>query len=115
MKEIFRDRARKTSDGSTNIDIKLKRFPKWRQGSIRYITAEDETTNFTRVMFGIADGDNIHWLADKTSPLAATKYWISDDIPIEQGEEIIVRFTGTTSGDALTVFTRGWMWPRQEA
>ena len=113
-KGIFRDSTRKVSDGTTPIDVVLKRFPTNRQGVMRYITVENETNNFTRLLIGIRDIDQVHWLADKVGAAAGTKYWISDDVPIEDGEEIIARFTGTTSGDVLTVTARGWMWPAKE-
>ena len=110
-KEIFKHRVQAVSDGSATIDIVLKKFPTARQGCMKYITVEDETTAFTRVQIGIRNVDQVHWLVDMVSPLAGYKYWISDEVPLEAGEEVIARFTGTTSADILTLTGRGWMWP----
>jgi len=67
------------------------------------ITCENVGHAYTELRIGIKRASYIDWLEGEKSPSAATLYWMDDPVILVEGEQLIVRFTGCTSGDELKV------------
>lgn len=102
MKEDYKEPLSGTSDGSTNFDLKTDPLERGERLILQRISAVDETTAFTTLRFGVEKTGVIDWFSHQGSPSADRYYWSNRGIPqLIFGERIVVRFTGTTSGDKL--------------
>jgi len=106
-REGFSYRLAKRSDGATNVDIKDD-IVKPKQVKIYQLVAfEDETSSAASIRLGKQRRQDIIWFNEEKNPVAATLYWSEVPLYVYQGENLIVRFTGTTAGDILNVYCHG--------
>lgn len=98
---------RGTSDGSTNVYLKTPRVLKGESWKITHVAFEDETTAFTSARIFRGTEQAPIWLTEQLSPAAAVLYWSKEEFWVGEGEEIGVKFVGTTSADALSAMFSG--------
>ena len=95
------------STGATNEDLELDRVPPGQRWTLHHVAAEDETTAFTSLRLGIKRGTTFLPLEEQKSPAAATLYSSQDPWFLEEGNRLVARFNGTTSGDKLRLYANG--------
>lgn len=102
----------RTSDGSTNVDMTYPRdpVPSGELITLTSISWEDQTTAFTKARVGITyGGDNNSFFWEELNPEAAQLYWVDQEkVHLRPGTKLIVRFTGTTTGDKLVLSVKGY-------
>jgi hypothetical protein len=96
------------SAGATNEEITFGPVPLGRMWVVNWLAFEDETTNFTSMRAYLAGLGYNHYLFADTSLVAAELYWSDNPIYIPEGRSLVVRFTGTTDGDALAAYLTGF-------
>jgi len=97
------------SDATTNIDIKSDAVRHGWKRTIQRVAVEDETTACTEIRLGYIDKmELIAWLAEQETPQAGVLYWVKDLVVLTEGQQLIVRFTGSSSPDALNVYATGF-------
>ena len=105
----YKVETKEISDGSANVDIELPAVPNGYKRTIQHISTEDETTDFTELRIGYKTRfDVYHWWEEEKSPGAATLYWMNDLKVIQEGDKLVIRFTGTTDADILAAYIDGF-------
>ena len=99
---------RKSSAGATNEDVEFDVVPTGRQWVVNWLALENETSNFTEARVFIKGGGDEHYLLEEQALLADVLYWTDNPIYINEGRRLVVRFSGTTSGDVLAAYLTGF-------
>lgn len=108
MKEDYKEPLSDVSDGSTDVDIESERVQRGERVVLQRISAIDETTAFTRLRFGVGGHGKPIWFSEQDSPGADNWYWEKEPIHLVEGEFLVARFTGTTTGDQLRLHLLGY-------
>jgi len=98
---------RLSSDGSTDVFLKTDRVPRGEVWVINHVSFEDETTAYTQARLFRGTEQRPQWLSEELNPLAGVLYWDSEEYWLIEGEEMGVRFNGTTAADILTATFSG--------
>jgi len=106
-REGFSYRLAVKSDGAITIDIKDDIVKPGQIKIYQLVACEDETSAATSIRLGKQRRQDIIWFNEEKNPVAGTLYWSEVPLYVYQGENLIVRFTGTTSGDILSVYCHG--------
>jgi len=107
-KLALRLRYTKTSGGATQEDLKSDRpEPGW-QWCIQNAGFEDETSNFTELRIFIQGHGYNHYIEEQDNPLAGHLFTLDREVFLHEGEELVARFTGTSSGDSLAMYLSGY-------
>jgi len=106
---LFFDR-RTRSNGSTHIYLATDRVPRGEVWQITHITFEDEDSPFSSARLYRGTETRPTWLEEQLGPAAGRLYWSDKTHLLGEGEEIGVRFTGTTTGDTLVATFSGRRW-----
>ena len=105
----YRFRHKKTSDATTPLDILTDAVRVGWKRTIQRVAVEDETLACTEIRIGYKDQfGEIGWYAEQESPQAGVLYWMKDSVVLEDGDRLLIRFTGTTSADVLGVYINGF-------
>ena len=80
---------------------------------VQHITVENETTYFDliRVGQGLKVTD-VHWWEDAPVPAAGVLYEFEELFFVQELQNVIVRFDGTTDLDRLNVWIDGYTFPK---
>ena len=108
----FRQRVSKASGGGTYDDVTFGPVDPGQRYAIERLAVEDETTAPTGDIRVYVDGHGyLHWELEQDSPAAATLYWLKGERPLRlhEGESLVARFTGATSGDKLHMYLEGYL------
>lgn len=97
---------RRTSDGTTPINIDTIKVPTDEVWKVNRVVAENETGSRTSIRFGTVRESKIHFLQEQQSPSLDTLYWTDEKFWVTSGEAVRVRFVGTVAADILNV----WIW-----
>jgi len=110
----YRKRLKKVSGGATDEDVKDDPVKPGRIHVIQHVSMCDEDNAFTKLKLGIQRHGYVHWKFNEDYP--AADQWIEFDkeLWLHEGEVLLARFTGTTSGDKLLVHVDGY-WIKQGA
>lgn len=98
----------KSSGGATNEYLATEpRVPKGEVWVITHIAVEDETSACTSVRIGRGTQQRPRWLQEQPAPQAGQLYTEENEHHLGEGEQLVVRFTGSTSGDVLVANVEG--------
>ena len=111
MEHPLMERVTKTSAGGTNEDLEFGPVPTGKVWVIRRLALEDETTDCTSARVLLDRGGVEIYLEEETTVTAATLYWMDNPSPVPENTKVIVRFTGSTSGDLLRAYLTGYQIP----
>lgn len=98
---------RGSSDGGTNVVLKTPRVPKGETWRITRVTFEDETTAFTLARVFRGTEQVPYGRSEQLAPAAGVLYWDDHEFEVSEGEEVGVRFNGTTTADILIATFEG--------
>ena len=98
---------KKSSVGATNEYLKSPRVPRGEVWHVTRVTFEDETTAYTSARIFRGTEQTPAWLSEQLASPAAVLFWDEGPFRLGEGEEIGVRFTGTTTLDQLTAVISG--------
>lgn len=87
------------------VDVKV---PPGYKRTIQHVSVEDETNDFTELRIGYLKNSTYHWWVEEENPKAAQLYWMRDPRVLEAGAILVIRFTGTTTADALAAYVDGF-------
>jgi len=104
----------KTSGGATNEDIYFEQVDQGEKWCVQHVAARDNTSAFSRLLLGVERQGSYRWIEDTPSPAAGTYYTFHEPIYLYEGDRLVVRFVGTTSGDSLEAVIRGYEEPLEE-
>lgn len=86
-------------------------MPTVEPGRVRFfshVSAEDKTTDFTKIRFGIRNTGILYYL-DELQNISANELVSSvADFILGEGDRLFAEFTGTTTGDVLLLSAWGW-------
>ena len=103
--------ADKQSAGDTNEDLDSARVPENESWRLDHVSAEDKTTACTSLRVGIVRGGVFYPLEEQITVVAATLYSSVQPVHLLAGQQLRVRFVGTTSADKLTLIANGVRYP----
>lgn len=90
------------------VTIKTEPLDPKRLRILTHITVEDVTSAFTKCRLLIIHGGLKHYVDEITTIPASVLCVSRSDVLLGQGDIFAVEFTGTTTGDNLTVTLIGW-------
>jgi len=110
VKYPLRIRVAKESTGATDEYLQTEKVEPERIWCIQTLAFENETSVTAEVRVYIEGHGYPHYILQQENPPAADLYWFTDDFLLVEGERLVCRFTGTTSGDLLRMYLTGyWM------
>lgn len=114
LRKLLRIRKDVTATGGTYDYIKTQEVPPGERWTIERHSFENKTGARGTIRAYIEGAQFVqetypHWVWEQASPGAATLYFDSDDITLEEGERLCVRQASCTSGDQLELLLRGWI------
>ena len=115
-RNYFRDRRIKVATGGTFDEVIWRPEPRAEVFHVMRFAVEDETSSPSgdiRVYVG-GHGYN-HQIMDQESPAAGALYWERWPTFLTDGESLVARFYGATTGDRLVMYFEGWFWMRPVA
>ena len=77
---------------------------------VRHVAVENQTTAYTRLTIGVADGISFYEKEEEDAPAANNIYWTKSKFLIPAGKKLRARLTGCTSGDKLRMAYEGFLW-----
>jgi len=96
------------SAGAATEEVKSESpQPGW-QWCIQNAGFEDETSNFSELRILIEGHGYNHWIEEQDNPLAGHLFTLDRDVFLHEGERLVARFSGTTSGDMLAMYLSGY-------
>lgn len=107
-KTVLEIPLQKTSGGATNEDLSSDRVPPGEIWAIQTGSMRDVTTACTTIQALIARGAVLDPQEEQASPPANTLFWLDREYHLEEGERFVIRFVGSTSGDQIEAFLRGY-------
>ncbi len=107
-KQVLEITLKKTSGAATSEDLKSEPVPEGQIWAIQSGSLRDVTTACTKFQVLIARGTELEPQEEQASPPADTLFWLDREYHLEEGEQIVARFTGSTSGDQLEAYFRGY-------
>jgi len=109
QKSEYKREVKEISDGSTNVDIELQAVPNGYKRTLQHISCEDETTGLTEIRIGYKTRfDRYHWWIEQETPQAGVLYWTDQLKVIQEGDRLVIRFTGSTDADILAAYVDGF-------
>ncbi len=107
-KSLLELRHTKVSAGAAYDDLKSDRPKAGEVWCIQNAAVENETNNTTLLRIFIEGRGYEHFLDEQLNPLAAHLFTLPRDVFIHEGEMLVARFTGCTSGDKLAMYLSGY-------
>ena len=105
----YKKQAKEISDGSTNVDIEFPAVDDGWKRTLQHISCEDETSGCDEIRIGYVTQFGVyHWWVEQETAQAGVLYWISDPKVIQEGDKLVIRFTGTTLNDILSAYVDGF-------
>jgi hypothetical protein len=89
-------------------DVRSAPVPENQLHCYQHVTVENESHAFTDLRIMKAGRGGEFLLQEQDSPQAATLYWMTDNVYLAEGQQLVVRFTGCTADDKLRVYGCGW-------
>lgn len=99
--------SRKACDNATTFDIKLPRVPEGERWRFDHVATVDETTAATTVRVGILRQNDFSPLLEQASPGAATLYHSEEPFYLEEGDELMARWSAATLQDQIALYANG--------
>jgi hypothetical protein len=114
LQKIITDEVQKASSGGTYDDLESPLVEPGTILEVRHIAVENRTTDYTRLVIGVADGLSFFQKEEEDDPAANNIYWTPDKILIPAGKKLRARLTGCTSADALHMCYEGFLWEEEK-
>lgn len=112
----FRQRLRMHAAG-TSDDLDFGKITQPRHYTITHLVVRDATTTPTGAITILVQGHGYDHIIDEVpAPAVGRAYVFTDEILLDDGETLTIRFAGATAADVLEAFIEG-QWseePRQE-
>lgn len=105
---LYSSIVKKVSDGEEYFYIYDDRVNPGRIRVLNRVTAENRTSDFTKIRLGIRVGPEYLYVDELTTvledELAVEKHYIL----LGEGDVLFAQFKDTTTADVLVMFVRGW-------
>jgi len=101
------------SKGSATSGTNDLESPLVEQGTVlelRHVAVENRTSDYTRLVIGLADALTFHQKEAEQDPLANEIYWTNTKFLIPPGKKLRARLTGCTSADDIHLTYEGYLW-----
>lgn len=110
LRNIITDEVQKTSAADTYDDLESPLVEQGTVLEVRHVAVENRTTDYTRLVIGVADGLSFFQKEEEDSPAANNIYWTKSKFLIPAGKKLRARLTGCTSADNLHMTYEGFLW-----
>lgn len=110
-KYSFRERLTKNAAGDSSDVLRYPvntRIPAGERHHITRLAFEDATTACTEVQVNVNRGGVSFPQEEQLAPVAGYLYWVSDEIVLNEGEQLELYFSGATASDILKAFVNGY-------
>lgn len=107
-KRAIRDRISVVSGGGTVETVKSNTPDHGKAWCLQRVAAENETSNSTEVRFYIEGHGYSEYLDELDNPLAAHLVTLDREVWLYEGERLVAAWKGTSSGDKLFLYYRGY-------
>ena len=101
--------VRRGSTGLTNEDIVIPIEAPGQLLCVQRVCFEDEDNACTEARFGAKRGSGLIWIESVELPTAGALYSLVDPLWLPGEYQLVVRFTGSTTGDDLYVLVLGYV------
>ena len=75
---------------------------------VQHVAVENETNDYTDLRILIDDFGEEFLVVEEDSPEAATLYWMTEQVYLNEGQRLVCRLTGCTASDVLRAYVLGW-------
>jgi len=110
LKDIITDEVLKTSSGGTYDDLESEIVKPGTVLEVTHVSIENETTAYTRLVIGVADGISFWQKEEEDNPAADNLYWTRSKFFVPAGKKLRARCTGCTLGDKLRMTYEGLLY-----
>ena len=110
LRNIVTDEVSKGSAASGSNDLESRLVEPGTILEVRHVAVENQTTAYTRLTIGVADGISFYEKEEEDAPAANNIYWTKSKFLIPAGKKLRARLTGCTSGDKLRMAYEGFLW-----
>lgn len=114
LKNIVTDEVVKKAVG-TSDDLESLRVEPGTILQVTHVAVENETTAYTRLVIGVADGLSFYQKEEQDSPAANNIYWSRSKFLIPAGKKLRARLTGCTSGDKIHMTYEGFLYDANQS
>ena len=110
MRNYFREPRQATGSGGASDDVTFGPVEPGRVYTIDELAIEDKTTTVTTEARVLISGHGYdHPVLEQATPAAGTLYWLEGrTLHLFEGETLVARFVGATSGDVLQMYLAGY-------
>lgn len=98
--------SKKAATGSNDLEMDL--IEDGQLYCVQGVTVENETSAYTDLRILIGGVGEEMALFEEDTPQAATLYWTTDEVYLREGQALVCRLSGCTSGDKIRATLRGW-------
>jgi len=110
LKDIITAEVLKTSSAAAYDDLESPQVEPGTILEVRHVAVENRTSNYTRLVIGVADGISFFQKEEEDSPAANNIYWTRSKFLVPAGKKLRARLTGCSSGDKLHMCYEGYIW-----
>lgn len=103
----FRYVINKTADGSSSQDLESDQVPLGYAWTVEHVLCRDVDNALTRIRVLVGGDGEEYPVCEQDDPTADTAYWYTEEVTLYEGDRLVARFVGATSGDALIFALRG--------
>ena len=115
LRNIVSEEVIKASSGGTYDDLESPPVEPGTILEITHVAVENQTTAYTRLTIGVADGTSFKEKEEEDSPPADDIFWTRSKLWVRPGSRLRARLTGCTSGDVLHLVYEGILYDTLEA
>jgi hypothetical protein len=110
LSAIITDEVLMGSAAGTTDDLESPQVEPGHFLEVRHVAVENQTTAYTRLVIGVADGLSFLQKEEEDSPAANNIYWTSSYFLVPAGKKLRARLTGCTAADVLRMTYEGFLW-----
>ena len=104
----YKQDLKKDSTGQAYEDLVDVKVPSGYKRTFQHISVEDETSAYDLVRIGYLKTGGAHWWVEEENPGAGRLYWMRDAKVLRDGDVLLLRLWGTSSGDKLAAYVDGF-------
>jgi len=110
LKDIITDEVIKSASSGTYNDLESYQVEPGTILEVRHVSVENRTTDYTRLVVGVADALSFFQKEEEIAPAANVIYWTKSYFLVPAGKKLRARLTDCTSQDDLHMTYEGYLW-----
>lgn len=110
LRNVITDEVIKPSSNSTYDDLESCQVEPGTVLEVTHVAIENRTTDYTRLVVGVADNLSFFQKEEEDSPDADNIYWTNSTFLVPPGKKLRARLFECTVGDDLHMTYEGKIW-----